>query len=269
MSLPADLAAAYDSASYLREASRTICHLVSEATETEPPCEALQVAAKLANELRQMLKECQLRISPLSGEITRANGERPEPVHRFASVFPNAHSQMLDIAGLICEVVWDCSFRERGFWSLLELISLPLTPEVMRAALPCIQGQLHRLLGKLKWEELRSLLWTEAENTARAREGSAQPESGRVNPPDNQLTAATKTVITPAANAKPQQAAPEGGWTPALSPSQLAKVFGVSTDSITRWLAEGKIRNKPFSPKAYMVAVEDLPEIHKGKYRAK
>jgi hypothetical protein len=56
------------------------------------------------------------------------------------------------------------------------------------------------------------------------------------------------------------QAPADGPWSEPNSPSQWARVFRVSTQTIRRRFKEGKIRSKKYTAKSYAVHVDDLPK---------
>ena len=120
-------------------------------------------------DLRNKIKKCESCITCVSAEITAKNRRPVEPTWRSTDDFPNMHSATLDIAGLVCEIVWDCSYREQGFGSAQELFRRPLTSEIVAKALPGISSQLDYLFGKVDWRELQRLLMFEAATTADAR----------------------------------------------------------------------------------------------------
>jgi hypothetical protein len=56
----------------------------------------------------------------------------------------------------------------------------------------------------------------------------------------------------------------DGPWSEPTTPSQWAKVFGLSWDALRRRFNDGSIRNKKLSTKSYRVHVDDLPPGHKS-----
>ncbi|HEY4759559.1 MAG TPA: hypothetical protein VIH42_03165 [Thermoguttaceae bacterium] len=49
-------------------------------------------------------------------------------------------------------------------------------------------------------------------------------------------------------------------WSKPNGPSQWAKFYGISVDTMIRRFQDGKIRNKKLSTKSYRVHVDDLPK---------
>ena len=193
--LPSDLRAAYRSASYLLETSEKIvfCILATDSTE-EREMDLIQRATESAIELRSRIKECESSILTLTHEITSVNRETVRLTSRSNHDFPNAHRATLDVAALVCEVIWDGCYRERGFRSEGELYSLPLTVELVTNGLPYIADQLHGLLGLQNWDQLKQQLMIEAATVAHVRT-RRRVEVERIE------------------------------WIPADLPSQLAKLF--------------------------------------------
>src|SRR5262249_60498579 len=106
-------------------------------------------------ELRNRIKECGASILAVTNEITAANREPLSFARRYADS-PNAHSAALDAGALVCELVWDGTYRERGFDSEGERYALPLTPEIVESRLRVIAELLETMLGE---EELRDHDW--------------------------------------------------------------------------------------------------------------
>jgi hypothetical protein len=56
-------------------------------------------------------------------------------------------------------------------------------------------------------------------------------------------------------------------WTTATTVSAWAKVFGVHRNEMGRLLRSQSIRNRRLNAKSFMIAVDDLPAMHKAKFR--
>jgi hypothetical protein len=56
----------------------------------------------------------------------------------------------------------------------------------------------------------------------------------------------------------------DGPWSTPDSPSQWAKVFNVSRDTLMRRFRDGKIRHRRLTSKSYQIHVDDLPSGHKS-----
>ncbi len=87
--------------------------------------------------------------------------------------------------------------------------------------------------------------------------GPANGNGGAAMPAD-QTAEGTQTGAAPAVLA----------WTPADGPMQWAKLFAVSSATFKKRCGEGKIRHKKLSSKSYQVAIDDLPAMHRDKFRA-
>jgi hypothetical protein len=167
--IPADLNEAYGSAEFLRDTSQTVVGLLARELSDKVDTEAVSWATELALELRRNLKLCRESILGATNEITSAN-RVPVKVGWWPNrYFPNAHRATLDIAALVCEVVWDGCYRERGFGSERELYSLPLDARIVRAGRPYIAEQLRQLLDKEAWDALEARLLIERATTAHDR----------------------------------------------------------------------------------------------------
>jgi hypothetical protein len=181
--LPPDLRAAFLSAEFLLDKSTAIASLLtlplrrtllggsrddSDLTSAITLADVTK-AITHALELRGKIKECESAILACTNEITSTN---KTPV-QAARLFENAHRALLDTGALVCELVWDGAYRERGFDSPQELYSLPLTPEVVIAGLPVIAPSLQHFLGWQDWEALRRVLLIEIATTAAARSRAA------------------------------------------------------------------------------------------------
>jgi hypothetical protein len=185
--IPADLNQAYGSAEFLRDTSQTVVGLLARELPDKVDTEAVNWATELALELRRNFNLCRESILAATNEITSAN-RVPVKVGWWPNrYFPNAHRATLEIAALVCEVVWDGCYRERGFGSERELYSLPLDAQIVRAGRPYIAEQLRRLLDREAWDALESRLLIERATTAHDRlrdlDRRIQGSAGRTDGP--------------------------------------------------------------------------------------
>jgi hypothetical protein len=193
--VPADLKAAYSSADFLLQTSQIIVALLAPETPNQVASDAVQRATERAMDLRRKIKKCEVTILKVTNEITSANRETVKIASRSHGDFPNAHRAALDIGALVCELMWDGCYRERGFDSEEELYSLPLDAKTVEAGLPYITDQLRGLLSRQDWRELRGRLLIERDTTACARlrglDGRIVGRTGRGDDPPTPLADGT------------------------------------------------------------------------------